>query len=74
MKTPETSVEICVLLRREASRDRFHSLVSRLGKAWRGWCTWHYHGGHVEIKLKMDGSMQWVASDSSIPTLQFSLY
>jgi hypothetical protein len=28
----------------------------------------------MEFKLKMDGSMQWAASDPSIPTLPFSLY
>jgi hypothetical protein len=27
------------------------------------WCMWHHHGGHVEIKLKTDGSMRWTASD-----------
>jgi hypothetical protein len=28
----------------------------------------------MEMKLKMDGSMRWAASDSSTPTLPFSLY
>jgi hypothetical protein len=36
-----------------------------------GWCTWHHRGDRVELKLKMDGSMRWAASDSSydIPPL-----
>jgi hypothetical protein len=32
---------------------------------------WHHHGGHVEVKAKIDGSMRWAASDSSTPTLPF---
>jgi hypothetical protein len=28
----------------------------------------------VKIKLKTDGSMRWTVSDSSTPTLPFSLY
>jgi hypothetical protein len=27
-------------------------------EAWRGWCTWHHCGCHMEMKLKMNGSMQ----------------
>jgi hypothetical protein len=33
------------------------SLLSRLADARCGWCTWHHHGGHVKMKLKMDRSM-----------------
>jgi hypothetical protein len=52
----------------------FPSLASKLADARRGWCMWHHHRGHVEMKPKMDGSMQWAASDSSTLTLPFSLY
>jgi hypothetical protein len=38
------------------------------------WCTWHHHGGCVESKLKMDGSTQWAASETSIPESSFSMY
>jgi hypothetical protein len=62
------------LFRLEESRDRVSSLASRLVEAWCLWCTWHHRGGHVELKLKMDGSMQQTASDSSTSTLPFSLY
>jgi hypothetical protein len=27
-----------------------------------GWCTWHHHGGCVEMKLKTDGSMGYIGS------------
>jgi hypothetical protein len=40
----------------------FPGLASRLVYVRRGWCTWHHHGGHVEMKPKMDGSMRWAAS------------
>jgi hypothetical protein len=50
------------------------SLASRLVEVGRRWCTWHHHRGCVEMKLKTDGSMWWTASDSSTPTLLFSLY
>jgi hypothetical protein len=52
---------------------RFPSLASRLAEARRKWWTWHHRGGHVEMKLKMDGSMRWATSHSSTPTLPFSL-
>jgi hypothetical protein len=39
-----------------------------------GWCMWHHHECHVEMKSKMDRSMRRAASDSSIPTLVFSLH
>jgi hypothetical protein len=51
----------------------FSSMATRLAEAWRGCCTWHHRGGRVEMKLKMDGSMRRAASDSSTPTLSFSL-
>jgi hypothetical protein len=41
----------------------FSSLALRLRKRDDGWCTWHHRGGHVRIKLKMDGSIRWAASD-----------
>jgi hypothetical protein len=31
-------------------------------------------GGCVGIKLKMDGSMRWAASDPATLTLSFSMY
>jgi hypothetical protein len=62
------------LLHLEASQARVPNLASRLLEAWHGWCTWHHHGGRVQMKLKMDRSMQLVASDSSMPSLPFSLY
>jgi hypothetical protein len=52
----------------------FSSLALRLVEAQYGWCTWHHGGGCVEIKLKTDGSMQWVVSDPATPTLLFFLY
>jgi hypothetical protein len=52
----------------------FPSLASRLTAVRHGWCTWHHRGGCVEMKPKTDGSMRWVASYSSTPTLSFSLY
>jgi hypothetical protein len=52
----------------------FLSLASRLTEAWLAWCTWHHHGGHIDLKLKKDGSMRRVASESSTPTFTFSLY
>jgi hypothetical protein len=30
--------------------------------AQRARCTWNHRGGHLEIKLKMDGSMRWAVS------------
>jgi hypothetical protein len=32
---------------------------------------WHYRGGYVESKLKMNGSMQWAASDPSTQNRRF---
>jgi hypothetical protein len=61
------------LLRLEASRARV-SQALRLVEAQHGWCMWHHHKGHVEMKLKMDGSMRRALSESSSPTLSFSLY
>jgi hypothetical protein len=52
----------------------FLSLASRLVEAQRGWCTWHHLEVHVEMNSKTDGSMRRAVSDSSIPTLLFSLY
>jgi hypothetical protein len=52
----------------------FLSLTSRLADVLHRWCTWHHHGGRVEIKLKTDVSMRWAVSDSATPTLLFSLY
>jgi hypothetical protein len=45
------------LLRLEANRIGFPSLASRLAESWHKWCTWHHRVGHVEMKLKMDGSI-----------------
>jgi hypothetical protein len=42
----------------EASWARVSSLASRLEEARRRWCTWHHHGGCVEMKPKMDKSMR----------------
>jgi hypothetical protein len=39
-----------------------------------GWCRWHHHGDCVELKMKMDGSMRRVASDSSTLKSLFSMY
>jgi hypothetical protein len=39
-----------------------------------GWCTWHHRGDCIEIKLKTDGSMWRITSDSATLTLSFSLY
>jgi hypothetical protein len=52
----------------------FPRLASRLAVARHGWCTSHHRGGRVEMKSKMDGLMRQAASDSSTPTLLFSLY
>jgi hypothetical protein len=52
----------------------FPSLTSKLTEARRGWCTWYYHGGCIEDKLKMDGSMRRVALDPATLALSFSLY
>jgi hypothetical protein len=52
----------------------FSSLASRLSEAWRGWCMWHYRGGCVKLKLKIDGSMWHAVSDPSITSLLFSMY
>jgi hypothetical protein len=52
----------------------FPNPASRLVEAPRKWCTWHHHGGRVEMKLKMDGSMWWAPLDPSTPTFLFSLY
>jgi hypothetical protein len=52
----------------------FPSPASRLAEAQCGWCTWHYHGGRVEMKPKMEGSMRRDALNSSTPTLPFWLY
>jgi hypothetical protein len=38
------------------------SLASRLVEARHRWCTWHHHGGRVEIKLNTDESMQRLAT------------
>jgi hypothetical protein len=52
----------------------FPNLASRLAEALRGWCTWHHHGGRMEMKPKVDRSMRQAASVSSTPTLSFLLY
>jgi hypothetical protein len=39
-----------------------------------GWCTWHYHGDRVELKLKTDGSMRWAVSDPSTLKSPFLVY
>jgi hypothetical protein len=52
----------------------FPNLASRLAEARCRWCTWHHRGGCLEMKLKMDMSMQRTASDSSTPTLPFLFY
>jgi hypothetical protein len=52
----------------------FPSLASRLVEARRGWCTWHHRRGGIEMKPKTNESMRRTASDSSTPTLLFSLY
>jgi hypothetical protein len=51
----------------------FSSFASKLERSNGGWCTWHYHKSHVEMKPKTDGLMRRAASDSSTPTLLFSL-
>jgi hypothetical protein len=52
----------------------FPSLALRLAEVQHGWCMWNHHGGRVEMKPWTDRSMRWTASDSSSPTLLFSLY
>jgi hypothetical protein len=52
----------------------FSSLASRLVEARRRCCTWHHHGGHMEMKLKTDGSMRRAASDPTTLILPFSMY
>jgi hypothetical protein len=47
----------------------FPSLASGLVEARRGWCTWHHHGGCVEVKSKTDGLLRQTASDSATLTL-----
>jgi hypothetical protein len=49
----------------------FPSLASRLVEVHYEWCTWHYHGGRVKIKLKTDGSMRRTTSDPATPTFHF---
>jgi hypothetical protein len=43
--------------------QRFSSLASRLVEAQCGWCTWHHHRGHVEVKPK-DGRFNGVGCDA----------
>jgi hypothetical protein len=50
---------------------RFPSLPQNWRRSDDGWCTWHHHGGHVKMKPKMDGLMQWATLESSTPTLPF---
>jgi hypothetical protein len=52
----------------------FPSLASRLVETRRGWCMRHHHGGCIDVKLKMDGSMRRAASDPATLTLPFSFY
>jgi hypothetical protein len=59
---------------KQASRASVSSLGSRLVVPWRGWCTLHHRVGCVEVKLKTDGSMRWVLSDSATIVLPFSMY
>jgi hypothetical protein len=49
----------------------FPSLLANWQRSDGGWCTWHYHRGHVKMKPKTDVSMRWAASGSSTPTLPF---
>jgi hypothetical protein len=57
------------LLRLEAS----HARISQSGLKTGGGVTMGGARG-IEWKLKMDGLMRWAASDTSTPTLSFSLY
>jgi hypothetical protein len=62
------------LLHLEVSRLGLPSLASRLAEAQRRWCMWHQRGCHEEMKSKTNRSMRRAATDSSTPTLSFSLY
>jgi hypothetical protein len=48
-------------------RLEFFNLASRMAEARRRWCTWHHHGGHMEMKSNTDGSTRWATLDSSTP-------
>jgi hypothetical protein len=48
----------------------FPSLASRLVVARCGWCMWHHHGGHVEVKQETVGPMvlgavQWKSDENT---------
>jgi hypothetical protein len=53
---------------------RFFSLPQDWWRRDDGWCTWHYHEGCVESKLKTDGSMRRAVSNPATFTLPFSVY
>jgi hypothetical protein len=62
------------LLCLEASRARVSQCSLKTGGGVARMVHVAYHRGHVEMKLKMDGSMPQVPLDSSTSTLLFSLY
>jgi hypothetical protein len=62
------------LLCMKASRARVSQPHLNTGGAQYGWCTWHHHGGCVETKLKIDGSMRQAPLDPATLTLSLSLY
>jgi hypothetical protein len=72
--TQDTCRDLAACFTRKQVRLGFPSLASRLVEARRIWCTWHHHGGLVEIKLKTDESMRWTASNPTTPNLPFLLY
>jgi hypothetical protein len=48
----------------------FPSFASKLERSDGGWCMWHHHGGRVEVKQKMVGSMasgatQWKSDQTT---------
>jgi hypothetical protein len=53
----DTHQDLAVCFAWKQVRLGFSCLASRLVDARHGWCMWHHHGGHVEMKLKTDGSM-----------------
>jgi hypothetical protein len=62
--------------RRVSSRSR-SSFTVWSEDWWRrddGWYMWHHHGGCIEDKLKLDGSMRWAVLDTAILALPFFFY
>jgi hypothetical protein len=62
------------LIHLKASQARVSQSSLKTGGGTARWCMWHYHRGHVEMKSKTDGLMLRATSNSSTPTLLFSLY